>query len=258
MIAHALPRRSRGPQLVLYVALAALSGAAWLTLWLWGQSSSARFLHHASTASAGAGTTEGVLFVAGWAVMIVAMMLPTSVPLVTTFGGMVARRGNGAQLVALVIAGYLVVWTAFGAALYLGDRGLHLLVNAWPWLASNAYLISAVTLAMAGAYQFSALKYRCLDECRSPIGFIINRWQARRLRWESFSLGVAHGLFCVGCCWSLMLVMFAVGLGSLAWMFVLALVMAVEKNHPQGRRLSRPLGVVLLLAAVYAVAAAAA
>ncbi len=258
MMAHDRLHSTRGPQVILYVALVALSGAAWLTLWLWGQSSAARFLHHASTASAGAGTAEGVLFVTGWAVMIVAMMMPTSVPLVMTFGGMVARRSNGTRLVALVIAGYLVVWTAFGAALYLGDRGLHLLVDAWPWLASHAYLISASTLALAGAYQFSALKYSCLDECRSPIGFIVSRWQARHVRWEAFRLGIAHGLFCVGCCWSLMLVMFAVGLGSLAWMFVLALVMAVEKNHPVGRRLSRPLGVVLLLAAVYAVAAVAA
>lgn len=258
MITYDRLRTSRGPQLVLYLALFALSGAAWLTLWLWGQSSAARFLHHASTASAGAETADGVLFVTGWAVMIVAMMLPTSVPLVMTFGGMVARRSNGTRLVALVIAGYLVVWTAFGAALYLGDRGLHLLVDAWPWLASHAYLISAATLALAGAYQFSALKYSCLDECRSPIGFIVSRWQAKRVRWEAFRLGIAHGLFCVGCCWSLMLVMFAVGLGSLAWMFVLALVMAVEKNHPLGRRLSRPLGVVLLLAAIYAVAAVAA
>lgn len=255
MFTHGQLRHTRGPQLVLYIALLGLVAAAWLTLWLWGQSSAARFLHHASSAAAGAGISEGILFVTGWVVMITAMMLPTSVPLVATFGRMVARRRHGLRLVTLVVAGYLVIWTAFGAALYLGDRGLHTLVDAWPWLASHAYLISAATLATAGAYQFSALKYRCLDECRSPIGFIVARWHARRERWEAFGLGIAHGLFCVGCCWSLMLVMFAVGLGSLAWMFVLALVMAVEKNHPSGRRLSKPLGVLLLVAAIYAVAA---
>lgn len=255
MLAHDRLHRSRSPQLVLYLALIGLSGVAWLTLWLWGQSSAARFLHHASAAAAGAGSIEGVLFVAGWTVMITAMMLPTSVPLVATFGGMVARRRHRSWLVALVVVGYLVVWSSFGVALYLADRALHLVVDASPWLASHPYLISAATLALAGVYQFSALKYRCLDECRSPIGFIIARWQARREGWEAFRLGVDHGLFCVGCCWSLMLVMFAVGLGSLAWMFVLALVMAIEKNHPRGRRLSRPLGLVLLVAAVYAVAA---
>ena len=101
---------------------------------------------------------------------------------------------------------------------------------------------------VAGLYQFSPLKYRCLDECRSPLGFVLNRWRGVAERREAFGLGIAHGLFCVGCCWSLMLVMFAVGLGSLAWMLVLGVITAIEKNVPWGRRLARPLGVVLLLA----------
>jgi predicted metal-binding membrane protein len=237
----------------LIVALGGLSLAAWLALWLWGQSAHARFLHHDAIATAGAGGADAVLFVAGWTVMIVAMMLPTSVPLIATFGVLVGRRRRPALLVALVVVAYLVVWTAFGVAVYLGDRVVHVVVDASPWLSQHTSLIAAATLAVAGAYQFTPLKYQCLDECRSPLGFVMAHWTGLHERVEAFRMGIAHGLFCVGCCWSLMLVMFAVGLGSLAWMLLLGAVMAIEKNVSWGRRLSRPLGVVLILGAVLAV-----
>jgi predicted metal-binding membrane protein len=99
-------------------------------------------------------------------------------------------------------------------------------------------------LLVAGAFQFSAMKYRCLDKCRSPLSFVTSRWRGSRERWHSFTLGVEHGAFCVGCCWALMLLMFVTGTASLLWMVALGGVMAVEKNAPWGRRLSTPLGVV--------------
>src|SRR6266446_3475833 len=114
------------------------------------------------------------------------------------------------------------------------------------WLGSHAWVISAVTLAGAGVYQFSSLKYRCLEKCRSPLSFITEHWHGRGERGQAFILGVHHGLFCVGCCWLLMLLMFAVGVGSLGWMLALGAVMALEKNMPWGRRVSAPLGVALL------------
>jgi predicted metal-binding membrane protein len=103
-----------------------------------------------------------------------------------------------------------------------------------------------VALVGAGVYQFTPLKFYCLDRCRSPMAFIVGHWRGRRPASKAFGLGVSHGLFCVGCCWSLMLLMFAVGMGSLGWMLVLGVTMAVEKNVPWGRRLSAPLGAVLL------------
>ena len=114
---------------------------------------------------------------------------------------------------------------------------------------------SGATLAMAGLWQFSPLRDRCLEECRSPLGFVINRWRGTSVRVEAVRMGIAHGAFCVGCCWSLMLVMFGVGLASLSAMLVLGGLTAIEKNLPSGRRLTRPLGVLLILAAVYAIAA---
>jgi predicted metal-binding membrane protein len=106
-------------------------------------------------------------------------------------------------------------------------------------------------------YQFTPLKYHCLDKCRSPFSFISERWGGSRDRLASFQLGVQHGLFCVGCCWSLMLLMFAVGTGNLGWMLALGTVMAIEKNMPWGRRLSAPLGLGLVALALIVIATGA-
>ena len=99
---------------------------------------------------------------------------------------------------------------------------------------------------LAGLFQFSALKRRCLERCRSPLGQVMAHWRGRRPRREAWELGLAHGLFCVGCCWALMLVMFVVGMGNIGWMLVLGLVMAMEKNLSWGRRLSAPVGLGLI------------
>ncbi len=232
---------------VLIAILALLAATAWLVLWAWDASPYGRYLHHEAPSGLGTPVDLG-LFSVGWALMIVAMMLPTSIPLVATFGALVGRRRRPRQLVGLVIVGYVATWTAVGLVAWIGDRGVHAAVDAVPWLSANSQYVLAATFVVAGLYQFSSLKYRCLDECRSPLGFVMNRWQGRSERREAFRMGVAHGLFCVGCCWSLMLVMFAVGLGSMVWMLALGAVTAIEKNAPWGRRVARPLGVVLLLA----------
>ena len=243
------PRRDRA---ILGGSLVALAAAAWLALWALGDSPAGSYLHHGG--AAGPEPLQAALFTAGWLLMIVAMMLPSSVPLVVTFAALVGRRRRPALLVALLVAGYLAVWTAFGLAAWLLDRGVHAAVDGLPWLASHPQVIIATTLLAAGLWQFSPLRDRCLDECRSPLGFVLNRWRGASERREALAMGVAHGAFCVGCCWSLMLVMFGVGLGSLSAMLLLGGLTAIEKNLPWGRRLTRPLGVVLVLAAVYAIA----
>ena len=243
------PRRDRA---ILGGVLAAIAGLAWLSLALWSASPWGRYLHHEG--GVGPLPLEVGLFVAGWVLMIVAMMLPSSMPLVMIFAGLVRRRPASAVLVGLLLLGYLAIWAAFGAAAWILDRGIHAAVDAWPWLAEHPQLIIGSTLAVAGLWQFSPLRDRCLDECRSPLGFVVNRWRGRSLRREAFAMGIAHGAFCVGCCWSLMLVMFGVGLGSATAMLVLGGLTAVEKNLPWGRRLTRPLGFFLVVAAVYAVA----
>jgi predicted metal-binding membrane protein len=243
------PRRDRA---ILGGSLVALAVAAWLALWLWGASPYARYLHH--DGDVGPLAAQATLFAAGWVLMIVAMMLPSSVPLVMTFGALVRRRRRPGGLVGLLLAGYLAVWTGFGLAAWLFDRLIHAAVDALPWLAAHPELILGATLLGAGLWQFSPLRDRCLDECRSPLGFVMNRWRGVSEARESFAMGIAHGAFCVGCCWSLMLVMFGVGLANVAVMLALGGLTAIEKNLPWGRRLTRPLGVALVLAAVYSVA----
>jgi predicted metal-binding membrane protein len=148
--------------------------------------------------------------------------------------------------VALVIIGYLLVWTLFGVVVYFGHVGLQWLTSASPLLMKYSWVGAPVLLFLAGLFQFTSLKYHCLDKCRSPLSFVIEHWQGQHERRQALRLGIDHGIFCVGCCWALMLLMFIVSTGSLVWMMILAVVMGVEKNFSWGRRLSAPLGVALI------------
>jgi predicted metal-binding membrane protein len=186
------------------------------------------------------------LFVAGWTLMTMAMMLPTTVPLLILFHRMLDCGAMAAWLIGLVISGYLSVWTLSGVILHLVNWYLHTAVNQFSWPTSSSVITGAALLAVAGLYQFSPLKYACLDKCRSPLSFITSRWQGGNKTVQALRIGAEHGVFCVGCCWSLMLVMFVVGAGSLIWMLLLGIVMALEKNLPWGRRLSAPVGAALL------------
>jgi predicted metal-binding membrane protein len=246
-------RDARRDRLVLVAALAGLSAAAWLALVAWSGSPAGAYLHH-DTSGLPVPAAAG-LFAAGWALMILAMMLPSSVPLVIVFATLVRRRPGRRTLVAGLLAGYLLAWTAVGLAAWGLDRGIHAAVDAVPWLAAHPQVILASTLAIAGAWQLTPLRDRCLDACRTPLGFVVGRWRGRSPVREAVAMGLAHGWFCVGCCWSLMLVMFGVGLGSLGAMLALGVVTAVEKNAPWGRRLGRPIAVGLVLAAVHVLAA---
>ncbi len=163
--------------------------------------------------------------------MTIAMMLPTSLPLITLFDTLTRTRHTHARLVMLLVGGYLAAWTLFGVD-------------------DNAWMLGALALMLAGIYQFTPLKHLCLDQCRSPLSFITEHWHGQHETRQAFMLGAHHGLFCVGCCWSLMLLMFAVGAGSLGWMLALGAVMAVEKNVSWGQQMSKPLGMLLLIGGV--------
>jgi predicted metal-binding membrane protein len=190
------------------------------------------------------------IFLAVWQVMTIAMMLPSSMPMVYMLVYASRRQARPRATQAAFLAGYAVVWTAFAVAAFLGDSLIHRLVDRWPWLNANSYLIGVITFAVAGAFQFSPLKERCLTACRSPFGFFVRYY--RKGVGAAWRLGLRHGAFCLGCCWALMLVMFGVGVGSLVWMAALAGVMVVEKTSPGGQRLSPFVGIALVvLAAVW-------
>jgi predicted metal-binding membrane protein len=233
----------------------------WFALWAWSASPYAQYVQHGSWLDLGPAAflcrvvpggdvvVPALLHAAAWAMMIVAMMLPTTLPLLDKFQRMTATRTDRTLLMQLVVAGYLVVWIAFGLVAHGLDWLVHEAVVRSPWLAFNGWMLGAGAVALAGAFQFTSLKYKCLEKCRTPLSFIMQHWSGGAQRRQSFLLGVDHGAFCVGCCWALMLLMFVVGTGSIGWMMLLGAMMAVEKNMPWGKRISAPLGVALLAAA---------
>ena len=244
---------ARSDSRLFLVVAVTIVGLAWSGIVLWGSSPYATYLHHDALGSVGSPFSERfglrlVVFVCAWLLMTVAMMLPTSLPLFSLFRTIISARQNRGELSLLLIAGYLSVWLMFGVAAYAADLGVHSLVTTVPWLNDRSWLITAAILIGAGVYQFTPLKYLCLDKCRSPYSFIMSHWHGRNAREEAVGLGVAHGIFCVGCCWTLMLLMFAIGIGSVVWMLGLAGVMGIEKNFSWGRRLSPSLGLLLVVA----------
>jgi predicted metal-binding membrane protein len=250
-----MPSRARSvswPDGVLIGLLGAMVLMAWYVLWLGAHSAYGHTVFHSHLQMMPAMVRNPALlvfiFVAGWTVMTVAMMLPTSVPLILMFHRMVRGRRSASWLVAVVVFGYVATWALCGLLLQFANQLLQSGLQRMAGIAA-APLGAVVLLTVAGLYQFSSLKYACLDKCRSPLSFLTSRWRGENEAAQALRIGAEHGLYCVGCCWSLMALMFIVGAGSLAWMLLLGVVMALEKNLPIGRRLSAPLGWVLLVAA---------
>lgn len=251
-----IDRRTQGRALL--AAGLGLAATAWVILAAWAASPWARFLAGGDWTTTGllgaictalpggAVLVPALLHAAGWTLMLLAMMLPTALPVLSILERMTARRADGRRLVALAAAGYLAAWAGFGLCAHLADAGLGAVARRSAWLTFNGWAIGAGVFLLAGLFQFTPMKRRCLDRCRSPVGQVMAHWHGRAPAREAWGLGLAHGLFCVGCCWALMLVMFAVGMGNLGWMLLLGLVMAVEKNLPWGRRLTEPVGLGLI------------
>jgi predicted metal-binding membrane protein len=238
--------------------MSGLLGSTWLALWVWTASPYGRWLDHGQWTESGLAAAlcralpagqlvlPALLYGSGWLLMSAAMMLPTAWPLLNIFDRLTASRADHRSLMALVILGYLSVWGVFGLLAHGLDHLLHAIAAESSWLLINGWIVGAAILGVAGAFQFSALKYHCLDKCRTPLSFVMEHWRGYAHHWHALKLGVRHGAFCVGCCWAIMLIMFVVGTGSVGWMLALGAVMAIEKNAPWGRKLSPWLGASLL------------
>jgi predicted metal-binding membrane protein len=234
------PRRGAPRAVLVAIALGwALAIGAELT-------GTAHSLHHDSLIHDGPPLWEGLLlFLLAWQAMIAAMMLPSSLPLIRMFEAVNERQERSGRARAAFLSGYVVVWTAFGAQAFLGDVGIHTMVDSIPWLEQHDWVIAGGVLAMAGAFQFSDLKDKCLSKCRQPGPYLFSHY--RRGPAAGFRLGLGHGLYCLGCCWALMLVMFAAGVAMLWWMAALTAVMVYEKTGRHGAAVTPVVGVVLLL-----------
>ena len=184
-------------------------------------------------------------FLLMWAVMVAAMMLPSTVPMARLFTAASSRAPRPSLARATLYATYVLTWLGFGLLALGGDRLIHLLVDSWPWLSAHSGLIKAGLLGVAGAVQFSPIKDRCLTACRDPLSML---WQHYGRGTRVWRLGWFHALNCLGCCWALMLVMFGVGVGNPLIMLGLTAVMVAEKTTKRGHRLVTPVGVALLAA----------
>jgi predicted metal-binding membrane protein len=211
-------RGLRRGQLAVLGLLLALAGVAWLVSDL-----------RMAGMDAGPGTDPGAFgfYITTWVVMMAAMMFPSIAPMVLTYRRLQAGRRAGSASTALFVAGYLIVWAASGllayAVLKAGrslDGGLFSWHRAGRWVAAGA-------LAAAAVYEFTPLKQTCLTRCRSPLGFLVGSW--REGPDGGFRMGLVHGTWCLGCCWLLMVGLFALGAMSITWMIVITLLIGLEK-----------------------------
>lgn len=187
-------------------------------------------------------------FALAWVLMIVAMMVPSTLGMVGLYARTSAKDAHPRRALVAFLGGYVAVWTCFGIVALGADVGLHHAVDAVPWIADRPWVVLAGALALAGAFQFSALRERCLHVCRHPFAYLFQHYRPGER--AGLALGWSHGLFCLGCCWALMVLMFAVGVANLAWMAVLTAVMVYEKVGRHGEALAPTAGVVLLALAL--------
>jgi predicted metal-binding membrane protein len=196
---------------------------------------------------AGPGTDLGGLgwFLGIWVTMMAAMMLPSALPMVLVFAKVSHGRheqGRAALVPTWIfVAGYLAAWTGYGLVAYAVYRLVTLAGTDWlAWDRAGPYVAGGAVVA-AGLYELTPLKEVCLRHCRGPMHFILHGWRKGRL--GALRMGAEHGAYCVGCCWGLMVILFAVGVMSLFWMGVIAGVIFAEKVLPHGFRLSKAFAV---------------
>ncbi len=198
----------------------------------------------------GGGATAFALVALMWGAMTLAMMLPSAAPMIFTYAGIAdtaARKGEPVVTPFMLAAGYTLVWLVFAAVATIAQLVLARFALLDPSMASASGLFSGAIFITAGIYQFSALKHACLRQCQHPFPFFFANWATTPR--GVFRLGLRQGLYCLGCCWAMMLVMFAVGVMNVIWMVALGIVMGVEKIGV-GKRFTHGVGVVLIVIGV--------
>jgi predicted metal-binding membrane protein len=186
-----------------------------------------------------------------WAVMMVAMMMPSATPMVLAFLSLNQSRSAVERPlvpVGIFVAGYLTVWTAFSLIAALAQWRLHEAALLSAAMAATSPVLSGGLLIAAGIFQWTPFKRACLKSCRSPLSFIMSEW--RDGTWGAFVMGLRHGAYCVGCCWALMALLFVAGVMNLAWVAVIALFVMAEKILTKEGLLSRAAGVALVAAGI--------
>lgn len=196
-------------------------------------------------------STDVSLTFAMWVVMMVGMMAPSASPMLLLFSASRAAHGErGISTATLVFGlGYVAVWTVFSLGATLAQWVLHqaAMLSSAAMALSSAPVSGGVLIA-AGIYQLTSWKSRCLTHCRTPLGFLVTNWRDGTS--GALIMGWRHGVYCLGCCWALMCVLFAVGVMNLVWIAVLAVLVLIEKIGPAGTVVARFAGIVLVLVGV--------
>lgn len=234
----------------------ALCGLAWVYL----------FVEASAMSGMGAGgaplaawtLTEWGYLVVMWSIMMVAMMLPSALPAIMMVERVASRRrerggvdgrdrvtaGAPPLMTPAFVSGYLASWTAYSVVIATLQWILHAALLVSDGMTSASPLLSGGLLIVAGVFQLTPLKDRCLTQCRSPISFLMSHW--REGTWGAFRMGVSHGVYCVGCCWALMALLFVLGVMNLVWVAVLAAIVLLEKTLPAKRWVTASLGAGLI------------
>jgi predicted metal-binding membrane protein len=237
------PPRVDGATLATGGLVVVVAGLAWL-----GLAHPTSWMAASGTAGVLAGATPYLL---AWGVMMAAMMLPSAAPTIALYAGMrrnAARAGNRGAGGVLFASVYVALWLAFGLPVYAIERTVAAAATGSHQVASLLPYGAALTLAAAGVYQFTPLKKACLTVCQHPFAFLLARWRDGYL--GSLKMAWQHALYCIGCCWGLMIVLVAAGAMSLPWVLLITAVVLAEKFLPEapGDWVARLVGVALLVA----------
>lgn len=233
---------ARGRGLIL-ATLLVLAAAGWgLLIWQAGQQDADMMGRNALTMGMSA-----LLFIGIWVAMMVAMMFPAAAPMILMFQKVSAskqQRGQAFVPTWVFVLAYLLIWTLFGVLAYLLARGAEQLASSSMWLMENAGRLGGVALILAGVYQLTPLKQVCLAKCRSPLAFIMSSWRDGYA--GAVRMGVVHGLYCLGCCWLLFVILFPLGMMNIAILALITLLIFAEKSLPIGQRIGQVVAIGLI------------
>ena len=213
---------------VIVVALMVLAGGSWVLLWQQASADDMAEMH------AGTGLAAAA-FLAMWVVMMVATMFPAALPMIVVFHQIQsARRQRGQAFVAtwIFVAAYLFVWAAIGVVAYLLALGTQALAPVVGLTDAMLARLGGALILAAGIYQLTPLKDMCLSKCRTPVGFIMTSWREGSA--GAFRMGIAHGLYCLGCCWLLFVVLFPLGMMNILAIALITIFIIAEKTLPSG------------------------
>lgn len=245
---------------IVAIGLVAVTCLAWVYIWQGaGMGMSAlnmtvmSLFPHLQPDMAGQMNDGWPMVITMWWVMMIAMMTPNAAPVILLYGRVVRHHAGDNQSTYLscmiLLMGYFTAWLVFSIAAAALQKALQpagFMSGMMLW--SRSATLSASVLMAAGLYQFSSIKHSCLVQCRAPVQFLTEHW--RPGKWGSFVLGVRHGLFCVGCCWTIMLLLLVGGVMNLAWIAALTLFILVEKIAPAGMMIGKWSGGLLVVWAI--------